>query len=506
MTPELSARQAALDALAEVAPRPTDLVEYVSRGRVAVMFPPERRAEAAIAAASANNPLLLSADKIKAVRGHLGAFAIVGDNSAEAADAVADLCSPPLAKQFNAELDTLPPGYFAAAADSQEEMNRTVAAAAEMEGVFHKPRYFAYDPSLCAHGASHIRGCERCLSACPAQAVESIGDKVQVDSNLCQGCGLCAMTCPGGAMRYAYPPPEDALRGLRAAVAAYRARSEAAPIVVFCAAEGAGAADIPADPLLIPVAMEEAGAAGMEMWLCALAYGAAAVAVLADHPKLESLAREQAAVANGITEALGFLRPIRIFTVGGDIRPESWPPPQLQPRIPAASFAPDNDKRTMLWMALNHLVASADAPPAEIALPSGAPLGEIAVNQDTCTLCMACAGACPASAVLAGGDSPRLLFVEENCLQCGLCEKACPESAIQLRPRLLTDSAARKWTRVVNEDKAVNCLQCGKPFASARIVGRIEEKLKAHWMFQSPAERRRLRLCEECRVRDMFDR
>jgi hypothetical protein len=32
----------------------------------------------------------------------------------------------------------------------------------------------------------------------------------------------------------------------------------------------------------------------------------------------------------------------------------------------------------------------------------------------------------------------------------------------------------------------------------------MQEKLKGHWMFQKPDAFRRLQMCEDCRVRDMF--
>ena len=32
----------------------------------------------------------------------------------------------------------------------------------------------------------------------------------------------------------------------------------------------------------------------------------------------------------------------------------------------------------------------------------------------------------------------------------------------------------------------------------------MAKKLEDHWMFQGEAERRRLEMCEDCRVKDMF--
>ena len=59
------------------------------------------------------------------------------------------------------------------------------------------------------------------------------------------------------------------------------------------------------------------------------------------------------------------------------------------------------------------------------------------MNKQTCTLCMACVGACPETALLDSKETPQLRFIERNCVQCGLCAKTCPEDAITLVPRLL---------------------------------------------------------------------
>ena len=65
-----------------------------------------------------------------------------------------------------------------------------------------------------------------------------------------------------------------------------------------------------------------------------------------------------------------------------------------------------------------------------LALPAGAPFGTLLVDKARCTLCKACIGACPESALLDAPDTPSLRFIEWNCVQCGLCANTCPEDAI----------------------------------------------------------------------------
>src|SRR5258708_33897892 len=130
------------------------------------------------------------------------------------------------------------------------------------------------------------------------------------------------------------------------------------------------------------------------------------------------------------------------------------------------------EKRITLEFAIDHLAKQAPKPPEEIKLGAGAPYGRVLVNKETCTLCMACVGACPESALVDGRDQPMLKFIERNCVQCGLCEKTCPENAITLAPRLLLTPPAKQEV-TLNEAEASNCVRCGQPFGTHTLDGNL---------------------------------
>lgn len=115
---------------------------------------------------------------------------------------------------------------------------------------------------------------------------------------------------------------------------------------------------------------------------------------------------------------------------------------------------------------------------------------------------MSCTSVCPAGALSAGDDMPRLVFHEANCVQCGICSNACPETAIRLESRLLADPALRRQPATLHEEAPFCCVSCGKPFATRRVIDNILDKLAGHAMFQSERARRRLQMCEDCRVID----
>jgi ferredoxin len=165
----------------------------------------------------------------------------------------------------------------------------------------------------------------------------------------------------------------------------------------------------------------------------------------------------------------------------------------------AASFNLSPEKRTTLDFALDHLARHESK---IIPLPAGAPFGALAVNKQTCTLCKACIGACPESALVDATETPALRFIERNCVQCGLCVNTCPEKAITLLPRLVIGPEAKESV-TLNEAEPFNCVRCAKPFGTRQMVENMLGKLGGHSMFAGGV--RRLQMCGDCRVVDMME-
>ena len=102
------------------------------------------------------------------------------------------------------------------------EQALAVAQLGQMVGEFEKPKFFSYNPKICAHGRSGKTGCSKCIDVCSTGAITSKGDTVEVEAHLCLGCGGCASVCPSGAMTHAYPRTGDLGRRIRRALSVYR--------------------------------------------------------------------------------------------------------------------------------------------------------------------------------------------------------------------------------------------------------------------------------------------
>ena len=178
---------------------------------------------------------------------------------------------------------------------------------------------------------------------------------------------------------------------------------------------------------------------------------------------------------------------------------------QAMPAIKPATHANVGQKRQALYLALDHLAAQADSFEPVAELPKGSIFGEALVNQQACTLCMACVSACPGNALQDGGALPQLGFIEASCLQCDICTQTCPEDAITLSPRILLDSEQRNQRRVLHEEAPFHCIKCGDAFATTSGIETIISRLTGHAMFADERALTRLKMCSDCRVKDMME-
>jgi ferredoxin len=424
-----------------------------------------------------------------------------------------------LSREALIRLPDLPQGYAAPGADPLEQ-----ALAAQklstLVGEFSKPRFTQYRERICAHGRSGKTGCTQCLDVCSTGAISADGDHVKVESHLCAGCGGCATVCPSGAMTYAYPGMPDLGARLKAMLSVYRDAGGTNACVLVHDMEGGretvravgrnagfGARGLGSKgkgrglpARVIPFECFHIASVGIDFMLGAIAYGASQVAVLATGREPEGYVaalKKQMSYAEAILQGLGY--PGVHFMVIDGSEQALWDLVPAETVKKAATFNLSTEKRTSLDFAFEYLSRSKSE---KIDLPAGAPFGAITVNKETCTLCKACIGACPEAALLDSPESPVLRFIERNCVQCGLCEKTCPEDAIRLVPRLLVGAKAKEAV-TLHEAEPFNCVRCGNPFGTRRMVESMTGKLGSHSMFAAGGALKRLQMCGDCRVIDM---
>ena len=451
-------------------------------------------------------------NKLIGVKGFLGQFQVSVEHENGAAElSVVSIRKPhfdivlDLSSTACLNLEMLPPGYFYVGQDAAK-LDDALAQIPDFIGQFDKPRYVKINADLCAHDRNGINGCNRCLNFCPADAISSVAKKIEIDPYLCHGAGSCSSACPTGAISYDLPTPQALYSYLNKVVSRFREQAQTAPVILFH--DNAIGADFITENLagdIIPVGPEEITVASLDHWLSVLAWGARQVLILntdATAPTLTQMLKGELSLANSILDEMG--QPQRISLIDPSMLNDlssmldislDWPV-----IVPAAFVS--TTKRNTLFEAIDHLNSQAGEIDTCLNL-SNIPFGKVSVNVEKCTMCMSCVAICPTVALQDGGDKPALHFIEQNCVQCGLCEAACPEKVISLTPQINFDKAARQQQHTLKEEAPFECIRCGSPFATQSMVHRMLDMVGAHSAFSANIER--LKMCGDCRVKDMFE-
>ncbi|KGY10613.1 4Fe-4S dicluster domain-containing protein [Vibrio sinaloensis] len=454
------------------------------------------------------------------VSGFLGTFDVVIENKGTSSnlakvainhdcfDIVLDLCLESCMKE-----EVPVPGYYPVGR-GYPKLAEALEEIPTLMGTFDKPKYFRLDTDLCAHSSRGVKGCERCVDACPAGALSSegsdkTGHRIEINPYLCQGVGTCATACPTEAIHYALPNPQETQKFVERTLANYEQAGGVDPIVLICSSrhEQYNVMALKALPdNVVPIVVEELPSVGIDSWLAALVNGATQVLFAASRfmpPTIIRVLNNEVSIAQELLSQLGIAKETIDILYLESLR-------EGQPTLCTDSFDLalgdlEGNKRARLFTALDALAKARIPVENVVDLPVNAPFGSVSCESKDCTLCMSCVAVCPTRALHTDGTSPSLQFVEQDCVQCGLCEKACPENALSLTPRMNWDSQTRQNAVVLHEEKAAECIRCHKPFAPQSMIDMLQNKLRGHSHFSDEAAINRIAMCEDCRVVDMFE-
>ncbi|CAK4067989.1 4Fe-4S binding protein [Vibrio sp. 16] len=454
------------------------------------------------------------------VSGFLGTFDVVIENKGissnlakvainhDCFDIVLDLCLESCMKE-----EVPVPGYYPVGR-GYPKLAEALEEIPTLMGTFDKPKYFRLDTDLCAHSSRGVKGCERCVDACPAGALSSegsdkTGHRIEINPYLCQGVGTCATACPTEAIHYALPNPQETQKFVERTLANYEQAGGVDPIVLICSSrhEQYNVMALKALPdNVVPIVVEELPSVGIDSWLAALVNGATQVLFAASRfmpPTIIRVLNNEVSIAQELLSQLGIAKETIDILYLESLR-------EGQPTLCTDSFDLalgdlEGNKRARLFTALDALAKARIPVENVVDLPANAPFGSVSCESKDCTLCMSCVAVCPTRALHTDGTSPSLQFVEQDCVQCGLCEKACPENALSLTPRMNWDSQTRQNAVVLHEEKAAECIRCHKPFAPQSMIDMLQNKLRGHSHFSDEAAINRIAMCEDCRVVDMFE-
>lgn len=531
-SPNGSARWFAIENTVELTNLIPPTVSYESGGHTLILGPTSLIERTALQLSQMASVTLLSidgeqgthdklyfADTVE-ISGFLGAFKVTVENHglninlANAAidhdcfDIVLDMS---LNGVMNEEVPV--PGYFPVGrgfpklSDALEEIP-------ELMGTFDKPKYFRLDADLCAHSSRGVKGCERCVDACPAGALSSEGEektghRIQINPYLCQGVGTCATSCPTEAIHYALPNPTDTQKFIERLLNNYHQAGGEKPIVLICSSRHEqynlmALRVLPEN--VIPVTVEELPSVGIDTWFAALVNGATQVLFAASRhmpPTILRILNQEVSMAQSFLAHLGIRKETIDILYLESLREAA--PTLCDEPLGLNLGELEGKKRDRLYVALDALATARGTEPGAQPLAATAPYGAIECSTTDCTLCMSCVAVCPTRALHHEGDSPSLKFIEQDCVQCGLCVKACPEKALTAVQQLNWNAAQRQSVVTLHQEEPAKCLRCHKPFAPQSMITMLQNKLRGHSHFSDQASLDRIAMCEDCRVVDVFE-
>ncbi|MBY8041240.1 4Fe-4S binding protein [Vibrio fluvialis] len=531
-SPNGSARWFAIENTVELTNLIPPTVSYESGGHTLILGPTSLIERTALQLSQMASVTLLSidgeqgthdklyfADTVE-ISGFLGAFKVTVENHglninlANAAidhdcfDIVLDMS---LNGVMNEEVPV--PGYFPVGrgfpklSDALEEIP-------ELMGTFDKPKYFRLDNDLCAHSSRGVKGCERCVDACPAGALSSegsdkTGHRIQINPYLCQGIGTCATSCPTEAIHYALPNPTDTQKFIERLLNNYHQAGGEKPIVLICSSRHEqynlmALRVLPEN--VIPVTVEELPSVGIDTWFAALVNGATQVLFAASRhmpPTILRILNQEVSMAQSFLAHLGIRKETIDILYLESLREAA--PTLCDEPLGLNLGELEGKKRDRLYAALDALATARGTEPGAQPLAATAPYGAIECSTTDCTLCMSCVAVCPTRALHHEGDSPSLKFIEQDCVQCGLCVKACPEKALTAVQQLNWNAAQRQSVVTLHQEEPAKCLRCHKPFAPQSMITMLQNKLRGHSHFSDQASLDRIAMCEDCRVVDVFE-
>lgn len=431
--------------------------------------------------------MLLSPSLILDINGHIGALQVTLKKDDELFDVEADQIiwdgvAPKFAMKQSGVYDVSVLGFEGALKKVRSN-----------EGAYHYKNYISYDPSICQYHERRSEICGKCAEVCPTVAIlkEDETKHLAFSHIDCHGCGGCISVCPSGALDYTQMP--------RPAFAQLSSYFKDAIALIIPHKMDLASMNIPLREGVLPLMIEGEKYLHEAHLLNLLQTSGNPVVFYTDF-----ISKGTGDVIRIINEIFERKYHKKAIYVCEDAQTLSSIFDTLEP-IPECKYGINETglrKREIFSARLAHLVGEDDL--GVVKTGEHVHYGDIIINEDKCTLCLSCVGACNVRALTAHPEDNSLRFNASICTNCTYCEVTCPEKdcltvvrdEMHLKPKWFSQ-------RIMAKDELFACTECGKQFATVKSVQKIAAMMTP--LFGNDEVKiRTLYCCAECKPKLMF--
>ncbi len=354
-------------------------------------------------------------------------------------------------------------------------------------------KFTTYDKTICQYDGRREVICSKCEEVCPTVAITK-DDKTkkltfsQID---CHGCGGCISVCPSGALDYA-PLNKEAFFEMS------KFYKDTHPLIIPSKMNMQDL-ELSLKENILPFAIEGEKFLDETAFLTLLQMSGSQVIFFSDF------------LSKGTNDAIRIVNDIYQRKYQRDGILVAMNKEELEKTLEKVSFVENTyfnfnqeplKKREIFSHRLQKIVGNDNL--GEVSTGEHIHYGKVQVNQDTCTLCLVCVGACNVGALIADAKDNTLRLNPSICTSCGYCEISCPEKdcltikrdVIELEPNWFKEN-------ILAQDKLFACVECGKEFATAKSIAKIAS-IMAPIFSSDPVKERSLYCCADCKPKIMM--
>ena len=428
----------------------------------------------------------INEDILKSISGHIGNLVVTVDD--EGKDIILNVSQIVWfdAKQMGLNQS----GTFDPNLTSIDE---TIQTLKENINSYSYKKFTTYDQNICQYHGRREEICSKCEEVCPTVAITK-DDKTktlgfsQID---CHGCGGCVSVCPSGAMDYA-PSNKEALYEMS------KFYKETHPLIIPEKMKMENL-EISLKENVLPFAVEGEKFLHESSLLTLLQLSGSQAIFYSDF------------ISKGTGDVIRILNDIYQKKYSMDAVLVAMNQEELEIALNKVSFVENSyfnfnqdalKKREIFSHRLQKIVGNEDL--GLVKTGEHVHYGKVLVNQDTCTLCLVCVGACNVDALQADASDNTLRLNPSLCTACGYCEVSCPEKdcltierdVIHLEPTWFKEN-------ILAQDTLFACVECGKEFATTKAINKIAAMMGPLFSFD-PVKERSLYCCADCKPKIMM--